>query len=266
VHQVVQEALGLSHASDFDVWEVNKKGLVYSVGAAEETPRTDVDLVKEWIAREPDWKPELQIEHIKPQGGQTETPAFNAWFKNSKVVDERGRPLVVYHGTDASGFTQFERTEDIGFHFGTQSQANERAGEEGGNVISAYLRIEHPLRLPDLGTWDPDDVVRALADADVLSQAQADLALSEDTLIDRDFVAGALKAKGYDGIVYLNMSEGGIPTEARGGFTREEPYASLKKRFPEAEDSYIVFDPTQIKSAIGNKAPSTRRAPASSTS
>jgi hypothetical protein len=29
---------------------------------------------------------------------QTDTPAFKAWFGDSKVVDEDGKPLVVYHG------------------------------------------------------------------------------------------------------------------------------------------------------------------------
>jgi len=31
---------------------------------------------------------------------QTETPAFKRWFGDSKVVDENGKPLVVYHGTN----------------------------------------------------------------------------------------------------------------------------------------------------------------------
>jgi hypothetical protein len=35
-------------------------------------------------------------------GVGTETAAFKKWFGNSKVVDESGKPLVVYHGTRAS--------------------------------------------------------------------------------------------------------------------------------------------------------------------
>ena len=31
-----------------------------------------------------------------------ETPAFRAWFGDSKVVDENGQPLVVYHGTKSN--------------------------------------------------------------------------------------------------------------------------------------------------------------------
>jgi len=33
---------------------------------------------------------------------QTETPEFKRWFGDSKVVDEGGKPLAVYHGTDAA--------------------------------------------------------------------------------------------------------------------------------------------------------------------
>ena len=32
-------------------------------------------------------------------GDQTESPAFKSWFGESKLVDEHGKPLVVYHGT-----------------------------------------------------------------------------------------------------------------------------------------------------------------------
>ncbi|SEL25687.1 hypothetical protein [Nitrosovibrio tenuis] len=39
---------------------------------------------------------------------QTDTPAFRKWFKDSKVVDENGEPLVVYHGTPGGGFFVFD--------------------------------------------------------------------------------------------------------------------------------------------------------------
>lgn len=34
--------------------------------------------------------------------------AFNRWFKDSKVVDRRGRPLVVYHGSRSPWVTSFD--------------------------------------------------------------------------------------------------------------------------------------------------------------
>ena len=39
---------------------------------------------------------------------QTETKQFKRWFGDSKVMDEEGKPLVVYHATDAD-FTVFDR-------------------------------------------------------------------------------------------------------------------------------------------------------------
>jgi 8-oxo-dGTP pyrophosphatase MutT (NUDIX family)/cation transport regulator ChaC len=40
---------------------------------------------------------------------KTDTPAFRRWFGDSEVVDEKGEPLVVYHGTDAAGFYSFDQ-------------------------------------------------------------------------------------------------------------------------------------------------------------
>lgn len=55
---------------------------------------------------------------------KTDTASFKRWFRNSKVVDEKGDPLVVYHGTDKAGFFEFEAhtfgknsQNDSGFFF-----------------------------------------------------------------------------------------------------------------------------------------------------
>lgn len=45
---------------------------------------------------------------------KTETPNFKRWFRESKVVDEQGKPKVVYHGTVAEPFNEF-KTEKEGF-------------------------------------------------------------------------------------------------------------------------------------------------------
>lgn len=41
------------------------------------------------------------------QRKQVASPEFKAWFKDSKVVDENGDPLVVYHGTTQTDITKF---------------------------------------------------------------------------------------------------------------------------------------------------------------
>ncbi len=64
----------------------------------------------------------------------TESPYFKRWFGESKVVDEQGKPLVVYHWTD-SIFESFSRTSDIGYHFGTKNAAKDRGAKIGGASV-----------------------------------------------------------------------------------------------------------------------------------
>ena len=74
----------------------------------------------------------------------TSTPAFRRWFGDSQVVNEAGRPLIVYHGTDFTGSTSFtgkgggkglskfasRSKAHLGFHFGTAAAANEKITED----------------------------------------------------------------------------------------------------------------------------------------
>lgn len=53
----------------------------------------------------------------KDSEGNTLTEAQAEFFKDSKVRDENGRLLEVYHGTKKGGFTQFIDTDDIGYFF-----------------------------------------------------------------------------------------------------------------------------------------------------
>lgn len=80
------------------------------------------------------------------------------FFKDSKVVDENGNLLVVYHGTK-SDFTIFDKSKggesnsiaDIGFWFTTSKQGAEQWAEnawwgdnEQGKAMAAYLKIDNP--------------------------------------------------------------------------------------------------------------------------
>lgn len=160
------------------------------------------------------------------QGGnpQTETPEFKRWFGESKIVDENGKPLVVYHGT-TDDFNTF-KPSPTGIHFGTAEQANVRS--RGNRLIPAYVNIEHPVRLIDRsGSWSKDQIANA-------------------------------KRNGADGIVYLNRYEGldsaNVAKAHDAGIdVNRLSDAAFKKQFPESRDSYIAFDPKQIKSAIGNR-------------
>jgi hypothetical protein len=189
---------------------------------------------------------EIKAEHI------TKSPAFKAWFgdwendpkNSSKVVSKRGRPMVVYHGTNQN-FDTFEAGE-FGFHVGDKA-----AAEMLGTPLKLHVNIRNPLRMRDLGVWTPDRVldtpaVRTRFTPEEISSvraASAQLREHHAAALDQDddIVASGkahyewsrpvrelLKSKGYDGIVYRNEAEG-------------------------FADSHIAFDPHQLKLAHGNK-------------
>lgn len=71
---------------------------------------------------------------------------FYKWFGDSKVVDEQGRPLVVYHGTNAKFDTFDTKTYGGAFGFGAYFSDSYAASESyGKNVFETYLKIENPL-------------------------------------------------------------------------------------------------------------------------
>lgn len=209
-------------------------------------------------------RPAQAPEHVPP----TETEAFRRWFGESKVVDAEGKPLVVYHGTFGD-FSIFQKSRDIGFHFGTIEQANVIFGRQrnGRNIMPVYLNIKNPLRIQDPRAWPADYTIGKAMPEGILSEEQRSQLLARAELLmdearaewraaregkpregkEADAVwreilgrynsaalAGLrdiLEAKGYDGIVYVNRYEG--PRSARA-------------------DSYVAFRPEQIKSALAN--------------
>lgn len=87
----------------------------------------------------------------------TDTRAFMNWFGGSKVTDNAGNPLVVYHGTDAD-FTTFDPeragsnlgADERGFFFTSDpTQASAYAENDGANVMPAYVSLKNPLVVDD---------------------------------------------------------------------------------------------------------------------
>lgn len=86
---------------------------------------------------------------------QTKTPEFRRWFGDSKVVDADGKPLVVYHGTDAD-FDTFDLAKagsgtdtgmfGTGFYFTPdQSEANRYPRGRNAATLPVYLSLKNPL-------------------------------------------------------------------------------------------------------------------------
>nr|MDA3807701.1 hypothetical protein [Thiomicrorhabdus sp.] len=83
---------------------------------------------------------------------QTDTPEFKKWFKDSQIVAKDGKPLVVYHGTDAD-FNVFASTNPnltVGgklSYFTTSTDIAEQYSGKEGSIMPVYLSIKNPKRL-----------------------------------------------------------------------------------------------------------------------
>lgn len=104
------------------------------------------------------------IKEWKEKG--TDSKYFKKWFGDSKVVDENGKPLVVYHGSPSHDITIFDSGKSLygeiskGFNFFTNKKSAyqnsakdyaEFAGTDGfrrnGKVYETYLKIQKPLHI-----------------------------------------------------------------------------------------------------------------------
>lgn len=73
---------------------------------------------------------------------------FKDWFGDSKVVDENGRPLVVYHSSPAENIEVFNnnqtrsKSDKVGFYFSSREDSSKTYGK---NTYPVYLRMKNPL-------------------------------------------------------------------------------------------------------------------------
>lgn len=155
-----------------------------------------------------------------------DTPEFKKWFGDSKVVDKNGEPLVVYHGTPEY-FTEFNpRTSEAvengkeGLFFFTDSKklASDYSKNpetlKRGNVMQTYLDMQRPYEFDAKGeNWGRLNV--------------------DGTTMSLDELAQEARSAGHDGLIVKNVVDG------------------LHDRDVKAT-TYVVFEPTQIKSATGN--------------
>lgn len=160
-----------------------------------------------------------------------------AAMAGTTVATRSGKPKVVYHRT-AADITEFDVSRgDLGTHFGSKEQAarlHEAHLRDGENTMPVYLNIRNPVRLLDKGSFHADAVAPQLQRKgliDKLSARRLFLAGDRGTVDERRQANAEIRAlllqAGFDGVVYANKREG-------------------------PGDSWIAFDPCQIKSAIGN--------------
>jgi len=183
---------------------------------------------------------------------QAETPEFKAWFGDSKVVDADGKPLVVYHATTYGDFNEFTKAEQrkgmagFGFYFSDSNGSNVYAehsqrfkmdrswkGEpKRVNIMPAFLRMDNPLRADNIA-----DVARRFNDKGAFGVGRSVAGLSDDAKT-------AIQLAGYDGVITNEY----VRKKRDGSLEIVSPHDKGAIKHP----VYVVFEPTQIKSAIGN--------------
>ena len=197
---------------------------------------------------------------------QTETLQFKEWFGKSKVVDEEGKPLVVYHGSTAD-FTEFSykfanrngQADGRGFYFTDNRSFAEGYQNKDGKLFEVYLSIQKPLN-PDKLTITKAELRKILDAIDPSGDYMTNYA--ED---DRGYPGAAWRAKALNRTVnaIYDSSENNadILAELYGSFGGGEVLAEVRKvsgydGFIKKDQNgnmiYIAFEPGQIKSATDN--------------
>jgi hypothetical protein len=197
-----------------------------------------------------------------PRVASTASPAFKRWFGKSAVVDAEGKPLVVYHGTTAGDFDAFRpnyrKGEQLGFgiHFAQDRDFAAKYAEDPNvarrgkspKVYAVYLSIQNPLNADAfVAEGSPEfALAKKLAGARLLAFRNAE-GIRETFVqraIDQTSAQRAeklIREAGYDGILYESVLSSAAWTGTGVGRRREA-----------ASRSFLVFEPTQIKAAVGN--------------
>lgn len=188
----------------------------------------------------------------------------------SKVVDENGEPLVVYHGTDNTNpdytkFTVFKHSDPrVKKYIHFFSSSRDVAGSMGSYVYDVFLNIKKPLIIDSGGnSWGAikdhtdgkvkfsdltDAQKKKLCKAFECTMKELESSYRADSEIDL-VQAGVIKREerstnewaeyarvnGYDGVIFKNVRDGA-------------GYEAMSTR----ADVFASFNPNQIKSATEN--------------
>ena len=181
------------------------------------------------------------------------TTNFKNWFGDwendpenaSKVVDENGEPMVVWHGRSAE-FNTFEKKEGVRFIMGLEDKvkaegfffspdkdlaeefASNSSRHRGGkaNVVPCFLNIRRPM---DLTGEDYDRIYEDVTGWEYMVGMD-----TQDNLwgiMDEEGMADKIKEKGYDGAIFVE---------------------EVDDSYEPTKISYCALDANQIKSAENN--------------
>lgn len=143
---------------------------------------------------------------LKDSQGNILSEQQQKYFVDSKIRDEQGRLLVVYHGSSKAGFTEFKTELEGSYFTADRKYAEEYAKGNDENVYAVYLNITKPFDTRDAEA-------RRIFEEEFYGQWGNGAPLTDRGLL--DWTDGAdmfdfLQEKGYDydGLI---IDEGGTP-------------------------------------------------------
>jgi len=235
----------------FDVVKATRQGAskedIQSGGAAE-LVAINFDKKTGAIFRRPAEREDRPMASVqRGQGQVTDTLAFKRWFRGSKVVDEQGRPLVVYHGTRSDvEITAFRDSFDDGIFFTSDpeyaNQYTDRPDGGQGAIYPVYLSIQNPY------IWS--GISAAIGDTNVLKEQGYDGVffigkngkLLEITAFHKNQIKSATGNRGTfdptDPSIMASVQRGGAATQERSEYWGTPPVPRTPSGFiiPLTED------------------------------
>ena len=190
-----------------------------------------------------------------------QTPQFKEWFGDSKVVDENGDPLVVYHGSNANiesfdtnrggeGTARWGKGAYFATGYGTaETYAKERTLGNGGeaNVIPCFLKAENIFD-NEMGARDIPKTKNTAWQklTDFLKEHNIDLPYIIEN--SRPGVAAGIAARAFGGDRRYGSWEANAKFREK---LQEFGFDGISANLEDGTE-YVVFNANQIKDASGN--------------
>lgn len=205
--------------------------------------------------------------------GNKLTEAQREYFAESKVVDEEGRLIPVYHGTSEE-FYEFEREkigshgsyEGAGFNFtpsDTRAKGYEGIGGGEGRLLEGYLNITNPIP-DDRVTMSAADLAKTIEKIDptgddiIANYAQDTRDYGSPSFVKREAKATAKLMLDYhesDADIYSDLSSSGANADAIISAFSDMGYDGVIHHYDDGKiQTLIAFDSNQFKN-IDNTSP-----------
>lgn len=191
--------------------------------------------------------------------------SFWRWFGDSRVVDSEGRPLVVYHGTP-SDFDAFSgaflgkvtrsTSSKSGFFFASTPRTAQSYADHGATVAPVQELIEKADKAGERGDWDKYDALMLEAEQLEASMVGDGMARGQNIM---PVYLSIQKPLEIDAAGENPEGVGGIDPLIKRAQRAKNDGVSIRNfddaagLYNELADHFIAFDPTQIKSATGNR-------------